>query len=513
MTTTQKNEKALKGNQVKVKTSQRQSKSGKTNKKNFPKISTGGLPTTTTHDLSKLFFESPTSRPDGIFQPLLFGVGRLLQEKGVSHENLKSALMIFTAINSPKLGYSLSLQLMPEDPLLAISLLDHCVSLAPIDSTIEFQKLKPEHLFINPGFNYQNKCIVCPDENGFSKVYPDIKFMLTRGHTTRQEIVNKKFDIGLVEYKAKWPISFIGVASGKKGGDLNHPAMLKVPVKSNPGLIEQTLPAIIGAENGVPVPILRNRIAFERLKHRPVEIPFANQLMENFVSAGGDHIDIKMMILVKMISICSIINQPDLVTKEELGAYIYKTDEETVRKWLYMASNDQVKINPKDVSISPLTATKVDYYLARLLLDGLLSTGDNYLTERQRKIFEVVKRINMGKLGTAFLKKKDDIEMLATIARGSGYWATREKVFEEVNKAGSIYMSPSTVNNVLVDLVEMEFLDRSKPPRSRHYGYYVMMLNLDSPIVLPHPSEINDPIYKGKPVEVINPLTGQTDKI
>ena len=143
---------------------------GKNINQDFPKFATGSLRTTTTQDLSHLFFELPTCRPDGIFQPLLFGVARLLQKKGVSHDNLKSALLIFTAMNSPKLGYPLSLQLMPEDPLLAISLLDHCVGLAPVDSTIEFQKLKPEHLFINHGCTYQNRCIVCPDSNGFSKV-------------------------------------------------------------------------------------------------------------------------------------------------------------------------------------------------------------------------------------------------------------------------------------------------------------------------------------------------------
>ena len=75
--------------------------SGNIIKQKFPEFRTGDLPATTTQDLSHLFFESPTSRPDGIFQPLLFGVARLLQEKGVSHENLKSALLIFTTINSP----------------------------------------------------------------------------------------------------------------------------------------------------------------------------------------------------------------------------------------------------------------------------------------------------------------------------------------------------------------------------------------------------------------------------
>jgi hypothetical protein len=483
--------------------------SGKTNKQDFPEFSGGGLPAATTQDLSHLFFESPTSRPDGIFQPLLFGVAKLLQEKGVSQENLKSALLIFTVINSPKLGYPLSLQLMPEDPLLAISLLDHCVSLAPVDSTIEFQKLKPEHLFINTGSTYQNRCIVCPDSNGFSKVIADIKLLLTRGHSTRQEIVTKKYDIGLVEYKAQWPISFIGVAAGKKGSDLNHPAILKVPVKANPNLTEQNLPALTGVRNGAIVPILRNRKAFERLKHRPVEIPFANLLFSSLVSAGGDHIDIKMTILVKMISICSIINQPEPVTNEEIGAYIYKTDIETVRMWLSRGSESQVGSNDG----SPLIATKVDYFLAKLLLNDLLTTRNIYLNERQQRIYETLRRINMVKLSTSFIKKEDNIEILANISRHSGYWAAREKVFEEVNNDGGKDLSLSIVNNELVELMDMGILDRSKPPKSRHFGYYVMTLDLGGSISLPNPSDISDPVFIGAPVDVVNPLTGQTEKI
>jgi hypothetical protein len=418
--------------------------------------------------------------------------------------------MIFAAINSPRLGYSLSLQLIPEDPLLAISLLDHCVGLAPVDSTIEFQKLKPEHLFINPGATYQNRCIVCPESNGFSKVYADIKLMLTRGHTIRQEIVNRKYDIGLAEYKAQWPISFIGVGGGKKGRDFYHPAILKVPVKSNPGLMQQNPHAVIDDQNGAMVPILRNRIAFERLRHRPVEIPFADQLFEGLNSTGDDHIGIKMTNLCKMISICSIINQPDPVTNEEIGAYIYKTDIETVRRWLNRGSYNQAGACS---NCGHLTATKVDYYLAKLLFDGLLLTENTYLTERQRRIFEAVKRINMGKLTPSFLEKEDNISIVANISQQSGYWAGREKVFEEVNKDGGKALSLSIVNNDLVDLMGMGLVDRSKPAKSRHFGYYVMTLELGKTITLPDPSDINDPLYKGEPVEVINPITGQADKI
>jgi hypothetical protein len=216
-----------------------------------------------------------------------------------------------------------------------------------------------------------------------------------------------------------------------------------------------------------------------------------------------------MTILVKMISICSIINQPEPVTNEEIGAYIYKTDIETVRMWLSRGSESQVGSNDG----SPLIATKVDYFLAKLLLNDLLTTRNIYLNERQQRIYETLRRINMVKLSTSFIKKEDNIEILANISRHSGYWAAREKVFEEVNNDGGKDLSLSIVNNELVELMDMGILDRSKPPKSRHFGYYVMTLDLGGSISLPSPSEINDPVFIGAPVDVVNPLTGQTEKI
>jgi hypothetical protein len=119
----------------------------------------------------------------------------------------------------------------------------------------------------------------------------------------------------------------------------------------------------------------------------------------------------------------------------------------------------------------------------------------------------------MGKLTPSFLEKEDNISIVANISQQSGYWAGREKVFEEVNKDGGKALSLSIVNNDLVDLMDMGLVDRSKPAKSRHFGYYVMTLDLGKTITLPDPSDINDPLYKGEPVEVINPITGQADKI
>jgi predicted transcriptional regulator len=60
---------------------------------------------------------------------------------------------------------------------------------------------------------------------------------------------------------------------------------------------------------------------------------------------------------------------------------------------------------------------------------------------------------------------------LAAVARSTGCWAKREKVFEEINKARYDF-SLSSVNNDLMELLEMGVLERAKPPKDRFFGYY-----------------------------------------
>ena len=132
------------------------------------------------HDLSNLFFLMPTGRPDGVFQPLLCEVTGLLVNSGTAPSLIKEALLVYLGINSARLGYPMSLLLMPDDPLLAVGLLDRCTHLAPNGSVIEFQRITPEQIFIEGGAIFRNRCIISPDPKGFSKVVSDIELMLTR---------------------------------------------------------------------------------------------------------------------------------------------------------------------------------------------------------------------------------------------------------------------------------------------------------------------------------------------
>jgi len=150
--------------------------------------------------------------------------------------------------------------------------------------------------------------------------------------------------------------------------------------------------------------------------------------------------------------------------------------------------------------------------MARLLLAGILMTGPTRFTDRQKKVFETVKAINMGKMSTAIFKKGDDVELLASISRSSGCWAPREKVFEMINN-GSYDFSFSSVSNDLVAFFEMGVLERAKPPKSRFFGYYVLTKVLSDAIQLPASETVQDPVYQGKTVDVVNPFTGQVEKI
>ena len=242
-----------------------------------------------------------------------------------------------------------------------------------------------------------------------------------------------------------------------------------------------------------------------------VDIPYFSQLWDHLLKLNTEHPEAKALALGNVISICTIINNPMPIYQDELFAEMYRIDRQKVNKWLAETGHKPYQNNIDDQAAAALIATKVDYYLAWLLLDGILLSGENLLTTRQKRIFEAVCQINMENARQAMLK--NEIEILSTISQGSGYWARREKIYEMVNNDGGQYLSLSIVNNELIDLMKMGIVDRSKPQKSRHFGYYVMALNSGNAISLPPPSEINDPIYDGKPINVMNPLTGQAEKI
>jgi hypothetical protein len=399
--------------------------------------------------------------------------------------------------------------LEPDDPQGAAHLINSCLPLVPDDATIEFPELKPEHLYINGGQRLDGKCIISLAPNGFSKVTRDLDLILTRGYAVRQDVAKGRYEIDLSEHRTKMKVSVVGIDGEKPGKGLTLPSILKIPVRYKSLATECMKSDIIEQYDLIQSPVFKIRKSLQRLKPQPVIIPYEGQLSRAIDESGCEHPHEKMGILKNVISVCAIINRPPSVQKAELGSIMYGTDEQEVSRWLIEAGLEQAsEVIPKE----PIVATKVDYHMARLLLDGLLMTGPTRFSDRQKKVFETVKAINMGKMRDAILRKNDDVEKLATISRSSGYWASREKIFEIINN-GSYDFSLSSVSNDLVALLEMGVLERAKPPKSRFFGYYIMTTTLSDAIQLPASETIQDPVYEGKSVKVVNPFTGEVEEI
>ena len=459
------------------------------------------------HEPMNQFIERPIIRSDGAYQPIQYRTAGHLLSSGIYPENLQAGSLMLTIMLSPRWGYPISAMLESDDPQGAIHLINSCLSLIPKDATIEFPELKPEHLYIDGGQRLDGKCIISLAPDGFSKVIRDLELILTRGHAVRQEVAKGRYEFDLSEHRTKMLVSVLGIDGGKPGKGLSLPSILKIPVSYKRSATEGIKSDIIEQYDLIQSPSFKIRKSFQRLKPWPVIIPYEEQLSRAIDESGCEHAHEKMGILKNVISVCAIINRPPSVQKAELGSIMYGTDEQEVSRWLIESGLEKATETLRE---DPVVATKVDYHLARLLLDGILMTGPTRFSDRQKKVFETVKAINMGKMRDAILKKDDDVEKLATIAQHSGYWTTREKVFEIINN-GSYDFSLSSVSNDLVALLEMGVLERAKPPKSRFFGYYIMTTTLSDAIQLPASETIQDPVYEGKAVTVVNPFTGQVE--
>ena len=159
-----------------------------------------------------------------------------------------------------------------------------------------------------------------------------------------------------------------------------------------------------------------------------------------------------------------------------------------------------------------LTATKLDYYHTWLLMNDMIPVKEISLSDRQINVFEAVKRWNLGRMNTQF-DPTNPVKQLSQISTGPSFWSRRENVFEMLNKRGTEEVSQSTIYNELQYLMKEGLVAEGKYPKSSQKGYYVTTFQAGQKIQLPHPSEIICSTFEGEKVQVVNPLTGETETI
>lgn len=433
----------------------------------------------------------------------------LLKEHMITGHNLKVALLTLSAILSAKLNKPMAIIISVNDVSAGMKFLKHCMLLAPEEAYKEYGQLNCEDIFCD-ALGLNDKTIISLEPSGFKKTWGHLVKMLTMGYTTQDEVIQSKYRKFSHVHRVECFVSVVGIISDIKDKTYNHPAVMKLSLHENeyPLIPSSVLPTNRQTYVHMEVAMARLRETFARLRPVPVDISYIEILLNAIKAAKPSDPERIMQTILKLIAISCIINNPEPVTKEEIFSRIYNIDK---RKLCLPKVSSIINQHPLDDSLR-LTATKRDYYYVWLLLDDMIPVKEISLSDRQIKVFEVIKKINFGKLNNSF-SENNVIKQLSQISTSSTYWARREKIFEEFNKNGHEEASQSTIYIELQHLIKEGLIAEDKYPKSTSKGYYVATFEAGKNIKLPHPSEIIDDEFKGEKLQVINPLTGEAETI
>ena len=469
----------------------------------------------------------------------LSDTAELLKKEGVSSMHLQPALLIIVALVSAHLGTPLAVLLASETETIAVDLLHLCSQFVPKEMILELSKATSKVLYCG-GKQLKGKSILSFNLSGLLGALPDIKVLILRSIMKNNVISPLKNSTGLTEETVEGPISWVLIAEHDFLKKNTEPFSINILLNED-GTFELERTRFLAEKAAGNVTDLADieidkKIFAKRLqvtKQMEVRIPFALDLMEQLNTRGFRRTE-DFELLTKIVKLLALINNPPRYDQKDMMAECLGIEPDKLERYLTNHSADgrdlmsfpktaNIPVLPgngqdnQDVATNTITATKADYYYARLLLDGLLNTSSDELSGRQQRIFEAVKKFNIDSvLNGSFIptsgSEKEIMEALE-YSESIRTWADRNKIQAMVNADGGEDITFSTLNLELKALIKKDFV-RSKPvPYRNKLVYAVTTFHAGSTLVLPDPSSIIDPIYNGAPVKVLNFLTGQEETI
>ncbi len=453
-------------------------------------------------NLLEMEFTHPCRWQDGIVRPMTFFVAEYLRSCGVADQNIKAGLLVYTAMNSVRLGYPQSIILLAEDDGSASQLLHACKMIAPSKSLREVQELKAEQFYSSQVF-YRGKVLICSDLSGVTKAMPDLLNLLTMGQTTRQGDSSSKFRTGTRTFTARYPIAFIGIEDPATRKTLmGHPSIIRIPIVGDfdspclRGVVNCNQPQERKEDETGTIATM-----FERLSKRNVSIPFQEQILTCLILQRPENFRDKANTIMNIIRLSTIMGDPPPFSMRELFKMLNGIDEGS------LIASPNVR-GPGEIS-----AGKVDYFLASLLLDDVLTTGSKSFTRMETRVFEAVKSINFGKAGMAMMSQNSSKEKLTMLPRIPEWWAYMYDIMGTLNKSAAVFISAPEIETVLGKLKTMKVMGEKRGESSKGEGYFILVPAIDSFLRMPEPKQINDPAFLGPPIRVMNPITGVEEEI
>lgn len=420
-----------------------------------------------------------------------------LKLQGVPDENLIVATFCHSAMNSPHLGYPLVAEIAEEGDAGGVRIFNAAINLTPNQHIIEFPRIDFE-ILTRDRDELPGKTILAFSTDGFKGEEEMLSRFLTRQYLPVEETIQTKYGPVHQKLEVKGPTGFIFLNKDSKDVLLRHSSFIRLHLKSDSGesSFSERMP-------GMEIDWQRIKASLERLHHRPVKIPFAEQIRTHFNALKVKHPQEKLETFFRILSYISILNDPAPLSKTEICARVLGLDTRDL---------------PSELRPDPLppelVAHKVDYYYALCLLDNQLPSGDESLNPRLVRVFNAIKHYNLGYLKDKTTAEKEPVKAFLSIFNAKKAWPSQEKILETLSQDGGELPSMPTLYRDLKELLTGDLIREEKDSAAKNKNIYaVNVFSVGENIKFPHPSQIEDPVFNKRPVEVVNPFTGEVEMI
>jgi len=460
-------------------------------------------------------FTPGRSNNTGAIGILMSGIFKYYDLTAVSFHKNQALLTTFGSI-AAHLNENITIILSEQQGVNGLSLLNTILKIIPDNFTSEFSDLNKQFLIFNPGA-LKNKAVVAYSSGALKKNSSLLRNLVERGNVKDQTLSKASGVTSINEINIEGPTSIIVLVGKQEPRWLKAFSALRLTLDSNPNFVIEQLNMRRSRPDPNRILIHQKIVKKEigRLKPQPVNIYFEGQIIDCLDTSNNESIAI-IDTICTFIKVISIINNAVFASRDESEAGYYDIDMAIITDPQLLIEQ---KGNPGTIRIEPLEATKVDYYILYVIVEGVFTLNEDQLTGNSRLIFDAINAFNTAYIFNSTTLKSEtatEVEFIKALDNqkdGKGC-ASLLQIKEKIKNDKDIEMSDSSIQRGLNELCERKFLTQRKDPvMPNKFLYSVNTLTLDSEFVLPKPSTIFDPVYKGQPVEVTNPLTGKKEII
>lgn len=428
----------------------------------------------------------------------LVKASNVLQNQGISKSHLKEAVAVLIGMLSSKLGDPIPMVITEDEGAGAVQLMDTCLNLMPKDSWIEVSN-KRDSLDNKP---LRGRTLVSYNGDGIKDLLIPILLKAERWnelHFRKNMHESREDDLN----------SFVVLVKGLNNPILQHPYVTRIHISADNDSKNQRIAGMtqdydLTAKKQLKIETACAQTLLGRIQDLPVRIGFSNQIITESTYDMPNLVPIYDLALRAVRNIARINSSPPPEEYEPYASFIGLEYHEIMPPGNSVAGNE-------------LHASKLDYYYFNLIFRDLLANLNDFMTPRQLRVFNAIYKHHLTNI---HVRKKEYVaedKILRTLRSKNTLsgWPDRDEILGIVNSDSGEYITESTLFNELEELTRRNIIVKAKKPNFKRAKniYAINQITHTPKFEAPDPSKIKDSILSGAKVEVVNILTGKTEKI